>query len=162
MLKAVKMGSPPRMRGAQCYLKCLFTLIGITPAYAGRTILWSGLGINHRDHPRVCGAHWDSSLESCLIGGSPPRMRGALCPGNVIDDNMGITPAYAGRTWTTTSRAIHRRDHPRVCGAHSSCFCVSFVPLGSPPRMRGAPYPPHAVAVREGITPAYAGRTSRD
>ena len=48
-------GSPPRMRGKGTAKACLRLLIGITPAYAGKSsliLLWSGLV---RDHPRVCG-----------------------------------------------------------------------------------------------------------
>ena len=34
-------GSPPRMRGKEAFPKFLHVLIGITPAYAGKRLLWN-------------------------------------------------------------------------------------------------------------------------
>ena len=52
---------------------------------------------------------------------------------------------------------VSHRDHPRVCGEQSHCWCRLIVPLGSSPRVRGA-----AVGVLNadsgvGIIPACAG-----
>ena len=53
--------------------------LGITPAYAGRTLLsleFVGLG---RDHPRLCGKDSMDHIEVFDYTGSPPLMREGLC-----------------------------------------------------------------------------------
>ena len=71
-------GSPPRMRGKVDVLPEIDALIGITPAYAGKSLkLWQLLKIVG-DHPRVCGEKvWFIGWMACIIG-SPPRMRGKV------------------------------------------------------------------------------------
>ena len=69
-------GSPPRMRGKVVVSCPALWLLGITPAYAGKSLAISALPSAIQDHPRVCGEkpmhrmHFPASL------GSPPRMRG--------------------------------------------------------------------------------------
>ena len=49
----------------------------------------------------------------------------------------GITPAYAGKSFSISVYFLFSRDHPRVCGEKA---CMSLKPglgEGSPPRMRG-------------------------
>ena len=48
-------GSPPRMRGKGGALSSAASFPRITPAYAGKSFRLLGLGVVHRDHPRVCG-----------------------------------------------------------------------------------------------------------
>ena len=49
---------------------------------------------------------------------------------------LGITPAYAGKTYEGKVYAIYRRDHPRVCGKDRDDVKPFDLALGSPPRMR--------------------------
>ena len=49
----------------------------------------------------------------------------------------GIIPAYAGNTRVRLRQFQHERDHPRVCGEHSSVGTNGVRALGSSPRMRG-------------------------
>ena len=49
------MGSPPRMRGKVYGIVLMLVALGITPAYAGKSILVTDLALRRRDHPRVCG-----------------------------------------------------------------------------------------------------------
>ena len=93
--------------------------------------------------------------------------------------NVGITPAYAGKSSRSPRPVRGRKDHPRVCGEKSasavpSCDILRITPayagksfddayidfyyFGSPPHMRGkVPF-----SIRQcfgaGITPAYAGK----
>ena len=59
-----------------------------------------------------------------------------------------------------TSRS--RLDHPRVCGEKQTQLLPSFLLLGSPPRMRGKECLTDEVEVVQRITPAYAGKSSRN
>ena len=49
------MGSPPRMRGKAADALAQHTLLGITPAYAGKSGFFRLLHCIVWDHPRVCG-----------------------------------------------------------------------------------------------------------
>ena len=78
-----------------------------------------------------------------------------------IDGAPGITPAYAGRTYTFERIGVKMQDHPRLCGKDSlniRCFSSKF---GSPPLMREGHRSFQPCSSHFGITPAYAGRTQR-
>ena len=106
------------------------------------------------------GSSWvppDGSIFVFAIG-SPPRVRGKgvqSCNERVA---VGITPAYAGKSWGRARTSSRRRDHPRVCGEKSLTFPKSLLMKGSPPRMRGKDAEPDAERHPDGITPAYAGK----
>ena len=71
---------------------------GITPAYAGKSYVFTLLRARSWDHPRVCGEKERPHNFSEGTQGSPPRMRGK---GNVEGVELGaarITPAYAGKS----------------------------------------------------------------
>ena len=91
------LGSPPRMRGKAPSLAVLGACIGITPAYAGKSPLRAVFWCRHRDHPRVCGEKRTQAHPAKTGLGSPPRMRGKETPDQGIDQEFGITPAYAGK-----------------------------------------------------------------
>ena len=70
------LGSPPRMRGKGVKQSNSRIRMGITPAYAGKSVgLYRNTGITE-DHPRVCGEKTRGSCASKVMMGSPPRMRG--------------------------------------------------------------------------------------
>ena len=72
---------------------------------------------------------------------------------------FGITPADAGKTLSDVDRDGNKKDHPRGCGENFfGAFEFGQVP-GSPPRMRGKlPYATKT-DLKDGITPADAGKT---
>ena len=73
----------------------------------------------------------------------------------------GITPAYAGKRVMRRRSFAVLRDHPRVCGEKFGISCNPSPTGGSPPRMRGkGMYAVHP-ARAWGITPAYAGKSTR-
>ena len=132
---------------------------GITPAYAGKTdsqpwewwLLW--------DHPRVCGKNLRAQRFHLVVSGSPPRMREKRIVTVVQTLAPGITPAYAGKTFTSKMGNYTFRDHPRVCGKNQLPYSnFSFV-KGSPPRMREKQRRYCKRWCWGGITPAYAGKT---
>ena len=64
------------MRGTHVFVDSRYIARGIIPAYAGNTLDSVGVGIENRDHPRVCGEHRSTSSSWMLVSGSSPRMRG--------------------------------------------------------------------------------------
>ena len=96
----VNQGSPPRMRGKACIMQIISALIGITPAYAGKSRKVFQIDCRTGDHPRACGEKTAFTSESELSAGSPPRMR--------------------GKAWGRCCPDRLRWDHPRVCGEKQS------------------------------------------
>ena len=72
--------------------------MGITPAYAGKSLTIQKMTTRSRDHPRVCGEKGAKELKSRIFLGSPPRMRGKALLYALADKEVGITPAYAGKS----------------------------------------------------------------
>ena len=70
---------------------------GITPAYAGKSLLELVAVVGGRDHPRLCGEKTAICTNKTEIKGSPPPMRGKATCTLVNNDIIGITPAYAGK-----------------------------------------------------------------
>ena len=93
------LGSPPHMRGKVTQWLAGIRIVGITPAYAGksRSVSWTPTVV--RDHPRVCGEKFQSPATACNRLGSPPRMRGKDQSEFSYPPGCGITPAYAGKSW---------------------------------------------------------------
>ena len=136
----ITQGSPPRMRGKAA------------PSWQSRPA--------DKDHPRVCGEKGAFCCRVPMIWGSPPRMRGKAVYNRIIQLRVGITPAYAGKSYNHIENTAAMKDHPRVCGEKASAAGSPLAVSGSPPRMRGKDcghlyfLPPY------GITPAYAGKSS--
>ena len=146
------------MRGKVFRGEVRHSIVGITPAYAGKSAAVHRACRNRWDHPRVCGEKGHRYTLPPLGVGSPPRMRGKGVKPRNKRVAMGITPAYAGKRWPSESPCPPCRDHPRVCGEKSP-ICLDSLPLvGSPPRMRGKALRRHQGSHRTGITPAYAGK----
>ncbi len=86
-------------------------------------------------------------------------MRGKLSAGSYLYNSPGITPAGAGKTLFKLVAAKAAEDHPRRCGeneeAERALVCVN----GSPPQVRGKPFPFLRVRAGSRITPAGAGKT---
>ena len=91
-------GSPPRMRGKHNIQRHQIKSARITPAYAGKTNGDTKALTACSDHPRVCGENTAIIPPITATRGSPPRMRGKLRFNPSVDNNNGITPAYAGKT----------------------------------------------------------------
>ena len=72
------LGSPPRMRGKVFAIAKIDGLVGITPAYAGKSDSVARRYTDRRDHPRICGEKPQRKLDTYGRQGSPPRMRGKV------------------------------------------------------------------------------------
>ena len=152
-------GSSPRMRGTPVPGVHRVDDRGIIPAYAGNTQCAHLDATDPRDHPRVCGEHFNGYVGQCVLAGSSPRMRGTQVLTLQFLHLMGIIPAYAGNTRRTVPSCRPDRDHPRVCGEHLQACKGVEVPPGSSPRMRGTRCGGTQRKRPNGIIPAYAGNT---
>ena len=110
------------------------------------------------DHPRVGGEK--SVCTSLFMGwmGSPPRGRGKVPSICKNMERVGITPAWAGKSWPWQRAAWRTRDHPRVGGEKNTKQKSGDKDTGSPPRGRGKGLDALEVAGFIGITPAWAGK----
>ena len=133
---------------------------GITPAHAGKTLIFYSSSTPAWDHPRACGENGERPFRSVPVGGSPPRMRGKLPKACIREPTGGITPAHAGKTYTRRFQCRHVRDHPRACGENRRASRPRHPTRGSPPRMRGKRHHHVGRTQNLGITPAHAGKTN--
>ena len=97
LLSLLSSGSPPRVRGKAGGCRTAAASSGITPAYAGKSLLNTDNTTAARDHPRACGEKPPSCPEMSTNEGSPPRMRGKAQGQVMAGFAFGITPAYAGK-----------------------------------------------------------------
>ena len=72
----------------------------------------------------------------------------------------GITPAYAGKSLHPPIHRQYSQDHPRVCGEKLEIVQLPLARRGSPPRMRGKVNELRSGVCPNGITPAYAGKST--
>ena len=130
----------------------------ITPACAGKRMVFAGRKSRTWDHPRVCGEKVSSTSPIKCLKGSPPRMRGKVPQPGVEGCRLGITPACAGKSCRLRQLHGAYRDHPRVCGEKKKLSPNFTVYEGSPPRVRGKELRVETCFSHDGITPAYAGK----
>ena len=154
----IMQGSPPHVRGKVGLRLIAAQDDGITPACAGKSEPpGSGLGASG-DHPRVCGEKCAPTAQQNTATGSPPRMRGKAGQIQSQTPELGITPAYAGKSLRLCILSRLLQDHPRVCGEKKNVRLTKNSLAGSPPRMRGKEiYQCRSVRIPR-ITPAYAGK----
>ena len=133
------------------------------------------------DFPRIRGEKIDFPSSQFFTVGSPPHTRGKVHPRQIVPQDGGITPAYAGKSSRYAGAPRHDgitpayagkrpwrpspsqscRDHPRIRG-EKACRCQhSPHSWGSPPHTRGKADRAEAARESIGITPAYAGKRHR-
>ena len=118
-------GSPPRMRGRPCSARGEGSAIGLTPAYAGKTLRAARRPSHSTAHPRVCGEDFTVGLKGGGGLGSPPRMRGRRHDDLTRRPQARLTPAYAGKTQPEDDTHVSLRAHPRVCGEDCETRAIS-------------------------------------
>ena len=91
--------------------------------------------------------------------GSSPLTRGGLNPTRIPKVNIGLIPAYAGRTPSRKSKSSCVRAHPRLRGADQNWWLRFPGSWGSSPLTRGGQCCFCSSAATGGLIPAYAGRT---
>ena len=106
------------------------------------------------EKPGVC-------YTQCAKRGSPPRGRGKGWKAQEIKGKYGITPAWAGKSRLFIGFHFFGEDHPRVGGEKHMMRLHPIFPPGSPPRGRGKDRHHITGGLDAGITPAWAGKSSR-
>ena len=86
------------MRGKVVGSFCVSILCRITPAYAGKSQPSAFAIAIVTDHPRLCGEKKPIRQSRRRSVGSPPPMRGKDDDRTKILRQVGITPAYAGKS----------------------------------------------------------------
>ena len=152
-------GSPPRGRGKVQFGIHALGGVGITPAWAGKSILHIHSYLLEGDHPRVGGEKLALSPLLDVLKGSPPRGRGKDHVAEVIAHGTGITPAWAGKRAECFIVCCSTWDHPRVGGEKSLDMGHFRYQRGSPPRGRGKGFFCRVDRLHGGITPAWAGKS---
>ena len=71
------------------------------------------------------------------------RGKGDICI--AADSRIGITPAYAGKSFQKLLHNPLPQDHPRLCGEKRGAYSILFLLLGSPPPMRGKAHTAHRI-----------------
>ena len=136
-LCALRLGSPPPMRGKDQKAQVPIQRTRITPAYAGKSSVCRILKTPCGDHPRLCGEKHSTLVIRSRRLGSPPPMRGKVAHNaNIVNWNR-ITPAYAGKRISTIRTYSPGWDHPRLCGEKKNSMQSAMAESGSPPPMRG-------------------------
>ena len=129
------------------------------PAHAGVILphRWPSSPVR-KDHPRMGGEKHPSRCPPLRPVGSPPHGRGKAQRLLSHSDPLGITPAWAGKSCTSSSRNLQIWDHPRMGGEKPADSCDCDVHTGSPPHGRGKAFLAECRYSFVGITPAWAGK----
>ena len=90
--------------------------------------------------------------------GSPPRRRGKVPHSLGQGHQVGITPAWAGKSGRSCGQTSASRDHPRAGGEKKLRIELSQPHAGSPPRRRGKAKNRCRSCPFTRITPAQAGK----
>ena len=116
VVEYVEKGSPPRGRGKVIVSVQHAMFLRITPAWAGKSIVYDLPIKQEEDHPRVGGEKQDVLHCDGVAQGSPPRGRGKACwiAPSVLYPR--ITPAWAGKSSAELQKPAGAGDHPRVGG----------------------------------------------
>ena len=153
-------GSPPRGRGKVGNLSRVLCQLGITPAWAGKSVLPTRRCQIPKDHPRVGGEKGSGASRIRLNSGSPPRGRGKANWHCVRRPALRITPAQAGKRTRSWRAYGCPWDHPRMGGEKANGSDAPDDDEGSPPHGQGKDDVFRGQILLPGITPAWAGKSS--
>ena len=104
-------------------------------------------------------AHFKQQLLVHFTFSLTPYTRGKQFEKMSADNQLRITPVYAGNTPRARLYPDSERDHPRLCGEYLNRQVPEWRKPGSPPSMRGILLRQCKYDLRTGITPVYAGNT---
>ena len=132
-----RIGSPPHGRGKVGAILNAGLADRITPAWAGKRAQERFFVFCHEDHPRVGGEKGPRPGQVGPLPGSPPHGRGKAALADAVQYVVGITPAWAGKSYRFPVGLPPTWDHPRVGGEKCYIGESKSNDTGSPPRGRG-------------------------
>ena len=132
-------GSSPRVWGAHAHPVREGEGVRLIPTCVGSTNA-ADTGSNHSAaHPHVCGEHLPNNRLDPLANGSSPRVWGARADEQWAESVKRLIPTCVGSTTSSRGYLHHQAAHPHVCGEHIFIIFPYLIPLGSSPRVWGAP-----------------------
>ena len=119
-LESCSMGSSPFTRGKLEVVADVRVVVGLIPAYAGKTVRRRHTLCSRRVHPHSRGENEIPSVRPSRTWGSSPLMRGK--PAQHFQERVpgGLIPAYAGKTVSAVALARRWRAHPRSYGENAA------------------------------------------
>ena len=153
------LGSSPRGRGKRGETLAGAGLIGLIPAWAGKTRPRREGSSGPRAHPRVGGENAARVEARSGSAGSSPRGRGKRSMHALGAGRPRLIPAWAGKTNLAVHAFLAHGAHPRVGGENVPSRCPALMPRGSSPRGRGKPGHQRLRRAGPGLIPAWAGKT---
>ena len=134
---------------------------GLTPAFAGKTACPVLCLLRRGAHPRIRGEDIHHAAATGSYRGSPPHSRGRLAVASDVDQLVGLTPAFAGKTYHPSHYTGFGGAHPRIRGEDRDIEASAQTHDGSPPHSRGRPRSALGGSCGTRLTPAFAGKTIR-
>ena len=161
LLFVIPRGSPPHGRGKVMKAVLITVIARITPAWAGKRPNQSCCYLLKKDHPRMGGEKHHEPSPPKPKPGSPPHGRGKGRTTPARPRKLGITPAWAGKSFSHRWAGLWPGDHPRMGGEKTSTDRPRIADIGSPPHGRGKVESGHVGMVQRRITPAWAGKRTQ-
>ena len=112
-------------------------------------------------HPRVGGENMKGKTAEADVAGSSPRGRGKRLGSRPLQRLDRLIPAWAGKTLHQRTALSSRAAHPRVGGENTLMRAETGAEFGSSPRGRGKRAIRGGRRRRDGLIPAWAGKTPR-
>ena len=153
-------GSSPRGRGKRRGDGVSVAAAGLIPARAGKTRRRSRTIDGRKAHPRAGGENPARAGRRHHWWGSSPRGRGKPSRHTNLGVCLGLIPARAGKTSSSTPRAATRKAHPRAGGENYGRVEETADGRGSSPRGRGKLLQCFECQPGRGLIPARAGKTA--
>ena len=151
-------GLSPRVRGSHAGRHAGRHRGGIIPACAGKPRASRTRSAPSWDYPRVCGEAFGAPALVHRFWGLSPRVRGSRVEQLAGQAREGIIPACAGKPYGIMRPVSILGDYPRVCGEAIHGDCLTELPQGLSPRVRGSHDVDGEEPVRVRIIPACAGK----
>ena len=134
------MGSSPHVRGALVFVSLPVAGVGDHPRMCGEHQLCERPHVQQLGIIPACAGSTSRMASPAVYSvGSSPHVRGALNAARAEIQARGIIPACAGSTRPHSHATSQSRDHPRMCGEHSTSKLPPMIAQGSSPHVRGAP-----------------------
>ena len=152
-------GTAPLTRGRRGGDRQRLRGSGNSPAHAGTTVATTAACSSPREQPRSRGDDDRGTINGNRDDGTAPLTRGRLLQENASGRGRRNSPAHAGTTRWSCTRARPRREQPRSRGDDLSAAFPARGCDGTAPLTRGRHRQPRGPGYTAGNSPAHAGTT---